>query len=187
MKGVIYLRTTRRNNQMIKNIDILNKYFEETYGAKVVHIDDKNQIFDAVIHNQSQNLTVELKQRFLNTYYYNQDDILIEFIQATEPFKYPSTTSPKRLNLSIGWFYKTTGDRLVYFKHCEELNKSKIIDLDWKQFFPFLLDNLNKFSTSDWIYSGKTTGALNLSIKEDWIPKRMCMIKEIDGGLSVHN
>lgn len=164
----------------------IKKYLENVYGdLEFKAVDFKNSCFDLIIHNKNINLNIEYKCRYFETgknakyLYYN--DILVELFQSIfeisklkeiKNTNVNNKTSAHRINLAIGWFYKCTADRLLYLRYLDE-NLYDIIDIDYKPFKNWFMNNLNKFQLQ---FSDKTTGTINAQVKIDQIPSNMILV-----------
>jgi hypothetical protein len=149
------------------------EYLKKTYGEniKINHCEDKNLTFDIFINYQNINVTIEYKHRYFDNEKY-QNDILIELIQNVPDIQKINLEKIKennlyQINTSIGWFYKCKADRLIFFRYLDN-NPYDVIDIDWKFFSGWFLNNIDKFETQ---YSPLTTHTINAIVKIEDIPK----------------
>ena len=157
----------------MKDKDI--EYLKKTYGEniKINNHEDKNLTYDISITYENINVTIEYKHRYFNNEkILNQNDILIELIQNVPNIQKINLEKIKennlyQINTSIGWFYKCKADRLIFFRYLDS-NPYDVIDIDWKFFSNWFLNNIYRFETN---YSPKTTHTINAVVKIDDIPK----------------
>lgn len=171
---------------------IFESYIKSRYGKEYLITEQSidNQLFDYNINSRSNIKTIELKEREFTTEYdvpYKKNDILLELVQTVSTFRHQKPQQLKNIEdfynpyeviTSIGWFFKTRCDRLIYIKnlrnHKSQIVNCTIYDIDWIDFYPWVLDNRRDFKELQ--YSGKTTGTINLVVKEKDIPKHMINI-----------
>lgn len=151
------------------------QYLKDVYGKEItVHnCEEKNLSFDIFVISSNLSLKIELKNRYFTNYNIaNQKDILIEIIQNVPDIKNINienlqSTNLYKINTSIGWFYKCDADRLIFFRYVEEVLYD-VIDIDFKLFKGWFLNNINTF---DLQYSAKTTKTINAVVKLSIVPK----------------
>jgi len=166
----------------------LESYMRKYYGKgiKITDHTDKNLTFDVLATDRNIHITVELKERF-SVY----DDILIELIQTLPYFSTDKSTGSNintkgvansnvntlfdsyGIQTAIGWFYKTTADRLIFVRY-ENKNSEQptdIIDIDFIPFKNWVLDNCMDVDKPQLQYSDATTGTINAKIPLSKIPK----------------
>ena len=157
----------------------LKQYIEKTYKVNNITISDcsdKNQVFDIYCSDKSFNISVEVKERFFNdnnSRYMRKDDILIELIQHWYSFgtsvdnqSINNITTGGKINTSMGWFYKCNAGRLFYLRYYNDMFYD-IIDIDFRLFKSWLLDNMDRFELQ---WCGKTTQTVNLVVPISDIP-----------------
>jgi len=161
-------------------------YITEKYGRQIVvkNFEDKNLTFDSALSDRNINLFVETKQRdFItgeNDWALKKDDILIELVQTLPYFQFPHDIknilnnsninkffNSKKINTAIGWFYKCSAHRLIYFRYLDS-KLYDVFDIDFHNFKAWVLNNFDKFELQ---YSKKTTGTINLKVPLNQIPK----------------
>jgi hypothetical protein len=171
----------RRVKALLKNI----------YQAEVIDVDDANLLHDCIIQKNSQTITAEVKERMFdknhtNPHFYYSNDILIELIQHMDRLAHPTTCNPKTLMTGFCWFFKSASDRLIYISYLDDDKNNKrevrVWDFDYKQFKPWLFDNMFRLSHTDYKISNKTTGALNISVPIDMVPERLYKEYKFDLG-----
>lgn len=151
------------------------QYLKDVYGEEILiyNCEDKNLAFDIFVVLDNLNVKIELKNRyFTNDYIAKQKDILIEIIQNVPDIKNIDVENVQlnnlyKINTSIGWFYKCDADRLIFFRYVQEV-LFDVIDIDFKLFKGWFLNNINTFDKQ---YSGKTTKTINAVVKLSNVPK----------------
>jgi len=161
----------------------IKEYLERVFGKlEFKPANFKNSCFDLIIHNKNINLNIEYKCRYFDTeinekyLYYN--DILVELFQSVYEIaklqninnkNINNLTNSQRINTAVGWFYKCTADRLLYLRYLDS-NLYDIIDLDYKVFKNWLMNNLHNFTLQ---FSGKTTGTINVCVNLSDMPENI--------------
>ena len=168
----------------------ISDYFKKNYDSNVTlkDFESKNLGFDVVATHKNLNLLIEYKGRFFESgktdQFLKEYDILVEIIQSLPVFqKLPISISNRdvnnlitshKLNVAVGWFYKCIADRLVFFRFLDN-ELYDVIDLDFRFFKQWLMNEINNFSLQ---YSDKTTGTINLKIPLNRIPKPFLKYKQ---------
>jgi len=174
-KNKAYTDKAEKSSENILKFYLKNKYdlgLWEVVGKKRMQEYDftfRKRLLDTSVIST---LRVELKTRFFddnNKHLLEDRDILLEAIQNTT-YTLNKNPSPKALNVSVGWFYKCSANRLIQVSYMNKNHIYDIIDIDFLKLKPWLLDNMEKVTTR---YSGKTTGSLNYVLKLKDIPKDM--------------
>jgi len=161
-------------------------YFKKFYGQdiEIKDFENRNLCFDTVLSDRNINLFVEYKSRFFtsgeNENFLYQNDVLIELVQTLPYFSNRATNkninnlySSYAVNTALGWFYKCSADRLIYFRFLDKILYD-VIDIDFRLFKPWLMNNIGKYKLQ---YSGKTTGTINLKMPIQDIPQPMLLHK----------
>lgn len=185
-----------RRNQIIWSTSSMKNYekprlvkaiLRNLYHADVIEVDNKNLTHDVIIQKNSMTVTAEIKERLFDKdhtvpYFYHNKDILIELFQYQDIIEraYKKMATPKDLITGFGWMWKSMADRLIYISYYDDDRKEvRVWDIDFKPFKAWFLDNVFKYSISDYKISQKTSGALNIAIPisdvPDWMYKEIIL------------
>jgi len=170
-------------------------YLQKTYGSniKIHSFEDKNLEFDWLIWHRNLFLKAEIKRRYFdenNKQILNRADILVELIQTIPALQVPGYDERKReildysylfrdrfyneqnaiktIHQAIGWLYKCTGDRLIFFRYMNS-KLYDVIDLDWVRVKSWIFNSFD-YHLFGLQHSNKSTQTLNISIPIETIP-----------------
>jgi hypothetical protein len=171
----------------------ITDYLISEYGKTITinNLEEKNLCFDLTITDRNINIKYEYKHRLFitgkNEKYLYMNDLLVELVQGCFELKnilikklsssdLNSNTNLKRINTTIGWFYKCSADRLLYIKYLDGILYD-VIDIDFKTFKTWFF-NYSDSQNGYLNWCGLTTGTINAIVPYKDIPRVLYRYKK---------
>jgi hypothetical protein len=162
----------------------VEQYLKDNYSPTIqtIDVEDKNFAYDIIAVDRSMSFTVEYKSRYFTTKnkrFLDANDILIELVQHMPYLQTElDNIDPSRLYIANGWFFKCDADRLVYVRYLDDIVYD-VIDIDFKIFKGFFSNYMgDKDIIKSTVYSKKTTGGYNITLKIRDIPRGIINYKK---------